>query len=185
MLAAKTGPLLPSFLSAQAVFSPPRRILASASSEVIVLGLGRAIGALAIPRPFPRGPVSSQQGPLPNWLPHNQQLPGRARDEHPLCRSKSYSRAAWSPADLAGDMTQRHEHANASTGLATVRDMAEPERCRWSRPTSATAAGRTPTRGSACTCTAAVRPRPGGWTDTYDITGADVPQVMDWAQRQA
>ncbi|WP_110205211.1 hypothetical protein [Nocardioides daejeonensis] len=25
----------------------------------------------------------------------------------------------------------------------------------------------------------------GGWTDTYDITGADVLQVIDWAQRQA
>jgi hypothetical protein len=24
-----------------------------------------------------------------------------------------------------------------------------------------------------------------GWTDTYDITGADVLQVIDWAQRQA
>ena len=24
-----------------------------------------------------------------------------------------------------------------------------------------------------------------GWTDTYDITGADVVQVIDWAQRQA
>jgi hypothetical protein len=24
-----------------------------------------------------------------------------------------------------------------------------------------------------------------GWTDTYDITGADVLQVLDWAQRQA
>ena len=24
-----------------------------------------------------------------------------------------------------------------------------------------------------------------GWTDTYDITGADVIQVIDWAQRQA
>ena len=24
-----------------------------------------------------------------------------------------------------------------------------------------------------------------GWTDTYDITGADVMQVIDWAQRQA
>lgn len=24
-----------------------------------------------------------------------------------------------------------------------------------------------------------------GWTDTYDITGADVVQVVDWAQRQA
>lgn len=23
-----------------------------------------------------------------------------------------------------------------------------------------------------------------GWTDTYDITGADVLQVIDWAQRQ-
>ena len=23
------------------------------------------------------------------------------------------------------------------------------------------------------------------WTDTYDITGADVVQVIDWAQRQA
>jgi hypothetical protein len=25
----------------------------------------------------------------------------------------------------------------------------------------------------------------GGWTDTYDITGADMLQVIDWAQRQA
>lgn len=25
----------------------------------------------------------------------------------------------------------------------------------------------------------------GGWTDTYDVTGADVLQVIDWAQRQA
>ena len=25
----------------------------------------------------------------------------------------------------------------------------------------------------------------GGWTATYDITGADVLQVIDWAQRQA
>ena len=25
----------------------------------------------------------------------------------------------------------------------------------------------------------------GGWTDTYDITGADVLQAIDWAQRQA
>lgn len=25
----------------------------------------------------------------------------------------------------------------------------------------------------------------GGWTDTYDIIGADVLQVIDWAQRQA
>jgi hypothetical protein len=25
----------------------------------------------------------------------------------------------------------------------------------------------------------------GGWTTTYDITGADVLQVIDWAQRQA
>jgi hypothetical protein len=25
----------------------------------------------------------------------------------------------------------------------------------------------------------------GGWTGTYDITGADVLQVIDWAQRQA
>jgi hypothetical protein len=25
----------------------------------------------------------------------------------------------------------------------------------------------------------------GGWTDTYDITEADVLQVIDWAQRQA
>ena len=25
----------------------------------------------------------------------------------------------------------------------------------------------------------------GGWTDTHDITGADVLQVVDWAQRQA
>lgn len=25
----------------------------------------------------------------------------------------------------------------------------------------------------------------GGWTDTYDVTGADVVQVIDWAQRQA
>jgi hypothetical protein len=25
----------------------------------------------------------------------------------------------------------------------------------------------------------------GGWTDTYDITDADVLQVIDWAQRQA
>lgn len=25
----------------------------------------------------------------------------------------------------------------------------------------------------------------GGWTATYDITGADVLQVLDWAQRQA
>ncbi|MBT9257817.1 hypothetical protein KMZ32_11130 [Phycicoccus sp. MAQZ13P-2] len=24
-----------------------------------------------------------------------------------------------------------------------------------------------------------------GWTDTYDVTGADVLQVIDWAQRQA
>jgi hypothetical protein len=24
-----------------------------------------------------------------------------------------------------------------------------------------------------------------GWTDTYDVTGADVLQVVDWAQRQA
>ena len=24
-----------------------------------------------------------------------------------------------------------------------------------------------------------------GWTDTYDITGADVLQVIDWAQKQA
>jgi hypothetical protein len=24
-----------------------------------------------------------------------------------------------------------------------------------------------------------------GWTDTYDVTGADVAQVIDWAQRQA
>jgi hypothetical protein len=24
-----------------------------------------------------------------------------------------------------------------------------------------------------------------GWTDTYDITGADILQVVDWAQRQA
>ncbi len=24
-----------------------------------------------------------------------------------------------------------------------------------------------------------------GWTDTYDITGADVVQVIDWAQRHA
>jgi hypothetical protein len=24
-----------------------------------------------------------------------------------------------------------------------------------------------------------------GWTDTYDITGADILQVIDWAQRQA
>ena len=24
-----------------------------------------------------------------------------------------------------------------------------------------------------------------GWTDTYDVTGADVVQVIDWAQRQA
>jgi hypothetical protein len=24
-----------------------------------------------------------------------------------------------------------------------------------------------------------------GWTDSYDITGADVVQVIDWAQRQA
>ena len=24
-----------------------------------------------------------------------------------------------------------------------------------------------------------------GWTDTYDITGADVLQAIDWAQRQA
>lgn len=24
-----------------------------------------------------------------------------------------------------------------------------------------------------------------GWTDTYDITGADVLQVIDWAQRRA
>jgi hypothetical protein len=24
-----------------------------------------------------------------------------------------------------------------------------------------------------------------GWTDTYDMTGADVLQVIDWAQRQA
>lgn len=24
-----------------------------------------------------------------------------------------------------------------------------------------------------------------GWTDTYDITGADIVQVIDWAQRQA
>ena len=24
-----------------------------------------------------------------------------------------------------------------------------------------------------------------GWTDTYDITGADAVQVIDWAQRQA
>jgi hypothetical protein len=24
-----------------------------------------------------------------------------------------------------------------------------------------------------------------GWTDTYDITGADVLQVIDWAQRLA
>lgn len=24
-----------------------------------------------------------------------------------------------------------------------------------------------------------------GWTDTYDITGADVLQVIDWAERQA
>lgn len=28
-------------------------------------------------------------------------------------------------------------------------------------------------------------PRIGGWTATYDITGADVVQVIDWAQRQA
>jgi hypothetical protein len=32
--------------------------------------------------------------------------------------------------------------------------------------------------GSAETSTA-------GWTDTYDVTGADVMQVIDWAQRQA
>lgn len=25
----------------------------------------------------------------------------------------------------------------------------------------------------------------GGWTDTYDITGADALQVIDWAQRRA
>jgi hypothetical protein len=25
----------------------------------------------------------------------------------------------------------------------------------------------------------------GGWTDNYDITGADVIQVIDWAQKQA
>jgi hypothetical protein len=25
----------------------------------------------------------------------------------------------------------------------------------------------------------------GGWTDTYDVTGADLLQVLDWAQRQA
>jgi hypothetical protein len=25
----------------------------------------------------------------------------------------------------------------------------------------------------------------GGWTETYDITGADVMQVIDWAQRRA
>jgi hypothetical protein len=25
----------------------------------------------------------------------------------------------------------------------------------------------------------------GGWTATYDVTGADVVQVIDWAQRQA
>jgi hypothetical protein len=25
----------------------------------------------------------------------------------------------------------------------------------------------------------------GGWTDTYDVTGADIVQVIDWAQRQA
>ncbi|MGN0065408.1 MAG: hypothetical protein ACI379_14315 [Nocardioides sp.] len=24
-----------------------------------------------------------------------------------------------------------------------------------------------------------------GWTDTYDVTGADILQVIDWAQRQA
>ena len=24
-----------------------------------------------------------------------------------------------------------------------------------------------------------------GWTDAYDVTGADVLQVIDWAQRQA
>lgn len=24
-----------------------------------------------------------------------------------------------------------------------------------------------------------------GWTDTYDVTGADLLQVIDWAQRQA
>ena len=24
-----------------------------------------------------------------------------------------------------------------------------------------------------------------GWTDTYDVTGADVLQVIDWAQQQA
>jgi hypothetical protein len=24
-----------------------------------------------------------------------------------------------------------------------------------------------------------------GWTGTYDVTGADVLQVIDWAQRQA
>jgi hypothetical protein len=84
------------------------------------------------------------------------------------------------PADL------RLEDASASRGLATVRDMAEPERAmRVIQVDERDSAweDRDPRflvylYGSGAAST-------GGGTGTYDITGADVLQVIDRAQRQA
>ena len=46
-------------------------------------------------------------------------------------------------------------------------------------------AERTPTRSFASFLHGSGTTSTGGWTDTYDITGVDVLQAIDWAQRQA
>lgn len=71
-------------------------------------------------------------------------------------------------------------------GFTTVRDMADPKRTMQVSQVDERDSGwedsdprfRVYLHGSGETST-------GGWTDTYDITGAEVLQVIDWAQRQA